>query len=132
MKFCWSTLMVKNLEESLKFYQEIVGLEVSRRFQAGPGMEIAFLGDGDTKIELICNGSSEEVNVGKDISWGFEVDSLDRALSLIKEKGLEIHSGPFQPNPNIKFFYVLDPNGLKVQLVQNILVFSTRTQASTK
>ena len=132
MKFCWSTLMVKNLEESLKFYQEIVGLEVSRRFQAGPGMEIAFLGDGDTKIELICNGSSEEVNVGKDISWGFEVDSLDRALSLIKEKGLEIHSGPFQPNPNVKFFYVLDPNGLKVQLVQNILVFSTRTQASTK
>jgi len=120
MKFCWSTLMVKNLEESLKFYQEIVGLKVSRRFQAGPGMEIAFLGDGDTKIELICNGSSEEINVGKDISWGFEVDSLDRALSLIKEKGLEIHSGPFRPNPNIKFFYVLDPNGLKVQFVQNI------------
>src|SRR5659263_377620 len=120
MKFCWSTLMVKNLEESLKFYQEIVGLEVNRRFKAGPGVEIAFLGDGETKIELIGNGSGEEVNVGKDISWGFEVDSLDKTLSLIKEKGFEIQSGPFQPNPHIKFFYMLDPNGFKIQFVENI------------
>ena len=49
MKFCWSTLMVKNLEESLKFYKEIVGLNVSNRFNAGTGVEIAFLGDGETK-----------------------------------------------------------------------------------
>jgi lactoylglutathione lyase len=120
MKFCWSTLTVKNMEESLKFYQEIVGLKVDRQYEAGPGTKIAFLGDGETKIELICNGASNEINVGKDISWGFEVDSIDESLSLMKEKGLTIHSGPFQPNPHIKFFYVLDPNGLKIQFVENI------------
>ena len=112
--------MVKNLEESLKFYQEIVGLEESRRFKAGPGMEIVVLGNGETNIELIYNDSIKEVNVGKDISWGFEVDSLDKTIALIKEKGLEIQSGPFQPNPHIKFFYVLDPNGLKIQFVENL------------
>ena len=52
MKFCWSTLTVNNLEESLKFYQEIIGLPIDRRFKAGPGVEIAFLGDGETKLEL--------------------------------------------------------------------------------
>lgn len=120
MKFCWSTLMVNNLEESLKFYQEIIGLPIDRRFKAGPGVEIAFLGDGETKLELICNETSKEVNIGQDISLGFEVESVDEMLVQLKAKGIDIHSGPFQPNPHFKFFYLLDPNGLKVQLVENI------------
>lgn len=119
MKFCWTTLTVKNMEESLKFYQEIVGLPVQNRFQAGPGMEIVFLGDGETKIELIHNENIKEVNMGQSISIGFQVDSLDDMMAFIKEKGIEIHSGPFQPNPHTRFFFVLDPNGLKVQFVES-------------
>ena len=120
MKFCWTTLTVKNMEESLRFYQEIVGLGVDRKFKAGPGMEIAFLGDGETKVELIYNEKSKDVSIGQDISLGFEVDSLDEMMAAVKEKGIDIHSGPFQPNPHIKFFYVLDPNGLKIQFAENI------------
>ena len=112
--------MVKNLEESLKFYNEIVGLNVSRRFSAGPMGEIAFLGDGETKIELICNEGSKEARYGHDISLGFEVKSVDEMMVFVKEKGIDIHSGPFQPNPHVKFFYVLDPDGLKIQFVENI------------
>ena len=121
MKICWTTIRVNNLEKSLKFYQEIIGLPVDRRFKVEQGMEIAFLGNGETKLELIFNKTSKEVNIGLDISIGFEVGSVDKMLVYLKEKGIKIHSGPFQPNPNIKFFYLLDPNGLKVQLVENIL-----------
>ena len=53
MKFCWTTLSVNNMEESLKFYHEIIGLPVDRRFKMGPEAEIAFLGDGETKLELM-------------------------------------------------------------------------------
>ena len=120
MKFCWTTIRVNNLEKSLKFYQEIIGLSIDRRFKAGPGAEIAFLGDGETKLELISDNTGKEVNIGLDISLGFEVESVDKMLAHLKEKGIEIHSGPFQPNPHIKFFYLLDPNGLKVQLAENI------------
>jgi lactoylglutathione lyase len=120
MKFCWTTLIVKNLEESLKFYMEIVGLNISRRFNAGPELEIAFLGDGETKIELICNKSMKEVNYGHDISLGFEVSSVDEMVAFVKGKGINVQSGPFQPNPHTKFFYVSDPNGLKIQFVENI------------
>lgn len=119
MKFCWSTLTVRNMEESLKFYQEVVGLPVARRFNAGPQTEIAFLGDAETQIELICNGSGKEPQVGPDISWGFEVQSVDDMMTQVKEKGVAIHSGPFQPNPHTRFFYVLDPNGLKIQFVEH-------------
>ena len=120
MKFCWSTITVMNMEQSLKFYQEIVGLPLNRRFQAGLGTEIAFLGDGETKIELICTESHHKGNIGENISLGFEVDSVDDMIGFIMAKGLEVHDGPFQPNPHTKFFYVLDPNDLKIQFVENI------------
>lgn len=112
--------MVKNMEESLKFYQEIIGLNIDRRFNAGPGVEIVFLGDGETKLELICNETIKEVNVGKDISLGFEIKSVDEMMAYLKEKGIDILSGPYQPNPHIKFFNLLDPNGLKIQLIENM------------
>ncbi|MGI6145121.1 MAG: VOC family protein [Clostridia bacterium] len=120
MKFCWSTIKVKNMEESLKFYQEIVGLKLNNRFKAGPGSEIAFLGDGETKIELFYDEEIKEVNIGEDVSWGFVVDSVDEMIKFVQEKGIPIQSGPIQPNPHIKFFFITDPNGLKIQFVENI------------
>lgn len=119
MNFCWSTLMVQNLEESLDFYQNIIGLSIDHRFNAGPGTEIAFLGNGDTKIELICNKEKKEINPGEDISWGFATESLDSVMALLKEKGITF-TGPFQPGPQVRFVYVKDPNGMKIQLVQNL------------
>ena len=119
MKLCWSTLYVKNLDESLKFYQEIIGLPLNRRYPAGPGKEIAFLGDGDTEIELICDKSKTEISVGEDISWCFTVESADKMIEFLRERGIVIQSGRFEPNPHIKFFFILDPNGMKIQLVEN-------------
>lgn len=120
MKFCWTTIMVNNMEESLEFYQEIVGLKIDRRFPAGPGSEIVFLGDGETKVELISNEANKNVSIGKDISLGFEVKSVDEKIEFVKSKGITVNGGPFQPNPHVKFFYVQDPNGLKIQFVENM------------
>lgn len=120
MKFSWSTLRVQNMEESVKFYTEVVGLEVVDKFPAGPGSEITFLGNQETKIELISDNNTRETSVGSDISWGFEVESLDKMLDHVKEKGIAIESGPIQPNPHIKMFFVKDPNGMRIQFVEHI------------
>ena len=120
MRFCWSTLAVKNMDESIKFYKEIVGLELVKRYQSGKDTEIAFLNDAETKIELICNKDKKEINIGQDILWGFYVDSVEKQMALVKEKGVEITSGPFQPNPFTKFFFITDPNGMKIQFVENM------------
>lgn len=119
MNFCWSTLRVKNMDESIKFYTDFIELEVVNRFKSGP-VEIAFLGRGETKIELICIDGSGDINIGNDISWGFEVKSLDNAFAVMKEKGVEIDSEPIQPNPHVRYFFVKDPNGMRIQLVENI------------
>lgn len=119
MKFCWCTISVKDLDESVKFYQEIIGLKLSNRFKAGPNIEIAFLGEGETRVELISDGK-DKAQIGSDISLGFEVESVDEMMNFVKEKGIGIYSGPFKPNPHITYFFVKDPNGLKVQFVQNL------------
>ena len=120
MRFCWTTLNVKNMDESINFYENIVGLKLERRASFGPDMEIAFLGEGETKVELIYDKTNDSLDIGNDISLGFTTTSIENKLTFLKEKGINIHSGPFQPGPNIKFFFILDPNGLRIQFVENI------------
>lgn len=120
MKFCWCTIAVMNMEESLRFYQEIVGLSINRRYKAGPGTEISFLGEGETEVELICDSNRKAPSNTDGISIGFEVESVDKMVAFIKEKGIEIVREPVQPNPHIKFFFVKDPDGVNVQFVENM------------
>lgn len=117
MNICWCTIAVSDLDRSLDFYQDIVGLKLERRFPAGPGAEIAFLGGGETKLELTCHG--ENPVIGEDISIGFEVESLAEKMALVVQKGIKVHSGPFEPNAHVRFFFVQDPDGLKIQFVEN-------------
>lgn len=118
MKYCWTTIMVTDLEKSIAFYRDIVGLPLDRRFSAGPGGEIAFLGDGETQVELI-ERIGPKSTIGNAVSLGFAVDSLDDALAFVAEHGIKVESGPFQPNDHIKFFYILDPDGLRIQFSQS-------------
>ena len=121
MKFNWVTLHVKNMEKSLRFYQDIVKLPLARRFPSGPDSEIAFLGDeGQAQVELICSAADRLSGMTNDISLGFAVESVDEMMTFVQSKGIGIHSGPFQPGPNIRFFYCLDPDGLKVQFAESL------------
>lgn len=121
MSYLWTTIKVKDLKESIEFYQQIVGLKLQRRFEAGPEREIAFLAAaaGETEVELIADQGKENIDIGQDISLGFEIDSVTGKMKFLKEQGVEIESGPIAPNPEIEFFYVLDPNGVKIQFVEN-------------
>lgn len=121
MKFCWVTIRVKDLEKSLYFYQEIMSLTIKRRMKPNQDMEIVFMGSGETKIELICDSKAENISIGKDISLGFEVDSIEEISEKLRKNNIPIHSGPFQPSSHIKFIYILDPDGVKIQLVENIM-----------
>ena len=106
------------MEKSLRFYTDIVGLPIARRMKPNPEMEIVFLGSGETQVELIYEAKNKTVSFGRDISIGFVVKSLDAFTDLLKSAGVQVFAGPFQPNPSVKFIYVLDPDGLRVQFVQ--------------
>ncbi len=120
MKYLWTTINVKDLDESIAFYSDLLGLKVQSRFPAGPGMEIAFMGNGtdsETLVELLADSRNSAVNFSEFISIGFAVDSTETMLSTVKSKNIPVHSGPFE-TPGFKYFCIKDPNGLNVQFFQ--------------
>jgi len=118
MKFAHVTISVKNLNESLSFYQDIIGLPIKRRFPAG-GSEIVFLGNEGTEIELIHNPARPNASFGDGISLGFEVPSVDAVVSLLKQKGIAAGE-MLKPTPYVKFFFITDPNGVRIQFLENV------------
>ncbi len=118
MKFCWVTILVQDLNKSLDFYQNIVGLPITDRFNPGEGMEIVFLGEGETKVELLHNANLPGIEPSQSISLGFEVHSLDQQLQFVQEQGIKVTGGPYQPNPHLRFFFVDDPDGVSIQFVE--------------
>ncbi len=120
MKFLWTTLYVKNLDDSIAFYTDLAGLQVQRRFPAGPGIEIAFLDNGiedETLVELLADSGKTAIEHSEFIAIAFAVDSVDTMLETIKDKGIKLHGGPVE-TPAMKYITVKDPNGLNVQFFQ--------------
>lgn len=118
MKFCWVTISVKDMDESLKFYQGLLGLNIHEKFISGDS-EIAMLGEADKpKVELICNMVDRAAARTAGLSVGFLTDSLDDAIGYMKKNNISIKKGPFSPSPSVSFFYIEDPNGVEIQIVE--------------
>lgn len=109
------SLNVDDLEESLKFYETMTELSVTRRFKAGAG-EVAFLANhsGETEIELIYMPHGCKFT-GKGMFICFETDKLDEMHKLAIDKGFN-PSGIQDPGDKTRYFYVYDPNGVSIQL----------------
>ncbi|MEI6346808.1 MAG: VOC family protein [Bacteroidota bacterium] len=118
MRYCWTTLYVKNMVESLRFYQDVIGLQLNRISKISPEFELAFLGSGETQVELIYDQSKELDYTNSMISLGFQTESLEVLIEKLNQKGISVLAGPIQPNPSLRFFYILDPNGIKVQFIE--------------
>lgn len=121
MHYGFVTVKVKSLEESLKFYTEFLGLNVVTQFPAGPGVTIAFLSDEKgNKIELIENSHEELTDKGASlVSIGFVVESVDKIVEVINERGFKIVKGPVQTPTGAKFVYIEDPNGAEIEFIEN-------------
>lgn len=118
MKVNFVTILKARMEESIRFYTEVMGFEVARDFAAAPGRRIVFLADGPgTMIELIEDEGVTERASG-DISIGFHVDDIEATERLMRENGVEITAGPYSVPSGVKLMSVLDPNGVTLGFVQ--------------
>ena len=109
------------MEESKKFYCDTIGLKVKTEFSPRPGMRICFLDGGPVDYELIENvEDGDEQPFNKRVSVGFRVDALDAKIEALKNKGITPITGPIQPSPDIRFIFISDPDGMTVQLVEQL------------
>lgn len=117
MKMVHVTVHTDKLSESIDFYRKVLGLEVQRDMRGRGPADIVFMSDGgdDTAVELICDG--ETGFSGGGISAGFAVSGVDEMREKLVSEGYEA-TPVVSPGPDVRFFFVTDPNGFKVQLLE--------------
>lgn len=125
MRLLHTMLRVGNLEQSLKFYCDVLGMKLLRR-KDYPGGEftLAFVGYGDetdnTVLELTYNWGVEKYDLGNaygHIALG--VDDIYSTCDEIRNTGAKVvrEPGPMKHGSTVIAF-VEDPDGYKVELIQ--------------
>ena len=125
MRLLHTMLRVGNLEESLRFYCDILGMKLLRQKDyPGGQFTLAFVGYGDeadhSVLELTYNWGVEKYELGDaygHIALG--VDDIYQTCEQIKAQGGKVvrEPGPMKHGSTVIAF-VEDPNGYKVELIQ--------------
>lgn len=110
-----------DLERSVKFYKEVLGLEEVRRHKSPRGSELVFLKapQSEETIELCHFPSSGPVHVQPDLTHvAFEVESLEAFGQHLARHGLKYSDGPHLKPDGGGFAFIDAPEGYEVELIQ--------------
>jgi len=121
-------IAVKDVEESLKFWRDALGLQVDH-VEDVPSQksEVVFIPVGDIEVELV-KPTSSDTGVAKFIEERgggmhhlcFEVDNIDEMLAQLKEKGIRLINEVALELPGRKMAFVhpKSTNGVLVELYE--------------
>lgn len=125
MRMLHTMLRVGNMERSIKFYTEILGMKVLRQMDFPEGkFTLAFVGYGveseNTVLELTYNYGVDSYDMGK--AYGhiaIEVDDAYKACDDVRNAGGKVvrEAGPMMHGTTVIAF-VEDPDGYKVEFIQ--------------
>ena len=108
-----STIIAKDIDESIAFYKDVLGFEMVEKFyNEGGGLVLMQSPDG-AAVELI---DSKNFETGF-WSIGVEVEDFDAAIEELKAKDCKFIYEP-QTLPLGKLAMIEDPNGVKVAVLQ--------------
>lgn len=115
MKVKYTTIIVNDMDESIKFYTEVMGFKIDSQYDLGPSGAITLLkGEGETMVEIIQNPKNE---VGL-FSIGMDVEDLDTTIKELKSKGAKVTMEPTKITVGTLAF-IEDPNGVRIALIQH-------------
>jgi lactoylglutathione lyase len=125
MQFLHTMLRVGNLERSLAFYQDVLGMRLLRRQDYPEGrFTLAFVGYGDeadhTVLELTHNWDTESYELGNAFGHiAIGVADAYQACDAVRAKGGKVvrEAGPMKHGTTVIAF-VEDPDGYKIEFIQ--------------
>ncbi|HTX21583.1 MAG TPA: VOC family protein [Candidatus Aquilonibacter sp.] len=112
---------VDDLERTVKFYREVLGLEEVRRHKSPRGSELVFLKSpaSEEQIEITHFPSSGPVRVQPDLTHlAFEVESLDEFAKHIARFGLKFSDGPTPTSTGSMLAFIDAPEGYEIELIE--------------
>ncbi|HSA86980.1 MAG TPA: VOC family protein [Nitrospira sp.] len=120
-KLLHTRMRVSDLDETIRFYTEILGLEVIERKTSPRGSHLAFLKvpNSDELIELTSFPPSGPVKVQEDlVHLAFQVDNLDEAIVSLNAMGVKITDGPTKTSSGSRFIFIDAPDGYEIELIE--------------
>ncbi len=112
---------VNDLERTVSFYRQVLGLEEVRRHQSPRGSALVFLKApaSEELIEICSFPAGGPVRVQPDLTHlAFEVDSLEDFAAHLAKFGLEYSDGPHLRPDGAGFAFVDAPEGYEIELMQ--------------
>ncbi len=125
MRILHTMLRVGDLERSLAFYTEVLGMKLLRRHDYPEGrFTLAFVGyqgeTGGAVIELTHNWGVEKYDLGGGFGHiAIEVDDAYQACEQVQQRGGKVvrEAGPMKHGSTVIAF-VEDPDGYKIEFIQ--------------
>ena len=120
-KLLHTRMRVNDLNRTVKFYEEALGLKVARRMTSPRGAQLAFLQtpNSDEEIELCQLPDAESVKVQPDLMHlAFEVADLERFAQELEKKGYKLSDGPTAIGGGSSIAFIDAPEGYEVELIQ--------------
>lgn len=116
-KFLHENYNVYDLEKSMKFYDEALGLKETRRIEKEDGsFIIVYLGDGESGFELELTwlrDMDRAYNLGDcEFHLAFQVDDFDAALAHHKTMNCVCFE-----NPDMGIYFIADPDGYWIEVL---------------
>ena len=125
MRLLHTMLRVGNLEKSISFYTDILGMRLLRQKDYPNGeFSLAFLGYGDEKhhtaLELTYNWGTDHYDIGNGFGHlAIEVDDVYQAAEKIRNAGGKIIREPGPMNAGTTLIaFVADPDGYEIELLE--------------
>ena len=122
-KLLHTRMRVSDMQETIAFYTDVLGLEVLERKTSPRGSHLAFLKTPNSEelIELCSFPASGAVQVQEDlVHLAFEVDDLDRTIDELNAKGIPITDGPTATSSGSRFIFIDAPDGYEIELIQRL------------
>lgn len=120
-KFLHTRMRVSDMGRTIRFYTDVLGLEVLERKVSPRGSQLAFLRvpNSDELIELCSFPASGPVNVQEDlVHLAFQVESLDETIAQLDAKQVKITDGPTTTSSGSRFIFIDAPDGYEVELIE--------------
>ncbi len=112
---------VNDLEKTVAFYRDALGLKEVSRHKSPRGSELVFMkaSDSEELIELCHFPKSGPVQVQPDLTHlAFEVDDLDSFARQLEQKGWKLSDGPTRSSSGTVFAFIDAPEGYEIELIQ--------------
>ena len=120
-KLLHTRMRVSDMDQTIAFYTEVLGLEVLERKVSPRGSHLAFLRvpNSEELIELCSFPPSGPVKVQEDlVHLAFQVESLDQTIAALQQRGVRITDGPTTTSSGSRFLFIDAPDGYEVELIE--------------